>query len=69
MAGMLAQMTLALAAEPLATFSARDVIGIAWPRTLLTHSVSFKPGEATRDNLSRNDAVGSGHRLGVCWVL
>lgn len=49
---------IALAVEPLATFSTRDVIGIAWPRTLVTYPVSFKPGEARRENLKLIDAQG-----------
>jgi hypothetical protein len=46
------------AAEPLETFSARDVIGLAWPRTLVTYRLLFKPGEARRDNLKLVDAQG-----------
>lgn len=48
----------ALPAEPLATFAARDVIGVAWPRTLVTYSTAFQPGEARRDSLRLVDAEG-----------
>jgi hypothetical protein len=47
------------AAAPLATFKARDVIGHAWPRALVTCPVSFKPGDAKRDNLKLVDAQGA----------
>ncbi len=47
------------AAAPLATFEARDVIGHAWPRTLVTYPVSFNPGEAKRENLKLLGAQGA----------
>lgn len=57
--GLLALAGGALAAGPLVTFAARDVVGIAWPRTLVTYPVSFKPGEAAQDQLKLLDAQGA----------
>ncbi|MHB9131770.1 MAG: hypothetical protein ACYDBB_11860 [Armatimonadota bacterium] len=46
------------APAPLATFTAKEVIGQAWPRTLVTYPLSCKPGQAMPDRLKLVDAEG-----------
>ena len=56
----------AMAAEPLTTFSAEDVIGNAWIRTLVTYPLSFLPGQAKPDRLKLVDANGAETVCQIC---
>jgi hypothetical protein len=47
----------ASAAEPLARFRATEKLGLAWPKTLVTYRVSFRPGVLRDANVQVLDAA------------
>jgi hypothetical protein len=47
------------AANPLATFTAKEWLGVDWPRTLVTYRVTFPPGQAKPGMVRLVDAAGA----------